>query len=318
MIVISFIVVIVGFFLLIKGADILVDGASGIAKKMKVPEFVIGLTIVSIGTSVPELFISLTSTLKGYQDITIGNVVGSNIANLLLILGATAIIKTIDIKKGALLFEIPICLLITLLFALMCIVGKDITTLEASMLLGLFIAFVIYTIVVTKINKKNNLDETKDEIDSKSNNILTDIFYITMGIIALKYGGDLSVNNAVNIAKFYGISEKIISVTLLAIGTSLPELVTSVVSAIRGNSDIAVGNVLGSNLFNLLLIVGTTGLIKPIIYNTTYNFDMAIMIVATALFFIFPFIPPKNKMSRIEGIIYVALYIAYIVTAMYS
>ena len=274
----SVILVILGFFLLIKGADFLVTGASNIAKKLRIPEIVIGLTIVSIGTSMPELVVSVTSAIKGYQDITIGNVIGSNLANLLLILGLSSFISPVNIKKSTQDFEIPICLLATLIFAVMCVWKNGITRVEALFLMALFVLFIGYTIYLTHKSHKienNTNTETSNEKLGKS------VLLVLLGIIALKIGGDFTVNNATNIARILGLSEKIISITILAIGTSLPELVTSVIAAIKGRSDIAVGNIIGSNIFNILLIVGTSALVKPIVYNNAYNIDIAILLFST-------------------------------------
>ncbi len=312
----SILLIIVGFFLLIKGADFLVDGSSKIAKKFHIPEIIIGLTIVSIGTSMPELFVSITSALDGYSDMAVGNVIGSNIANLLLILGLSTVISSVKFKRETRLIEIPLCLIFTVIFLVLCNIGQDISMLDALILIALFIAFILYTIVMAfkgeKFDSKDN-DEEIEETDEKSDSTLKNIIYVIVGIIALKFGGDLTVNNAVNVAQIIGLSEKIISLTILAIGTSLPELVTSVSAAIKGKSDIAIGNILGSNIFNMLLIIGVSGLIKPIIYNVSYNMDMTILIIATIVLSLFPVIPPKNKMSRDNGIVYLIIYIGYMV-----
>ena len=310
----SILLIIVGFFLLIKGADFLVDGSSKIAKKFHIPEIIIGLTIVSIGTSMPELFVSITSALDGYSDMAVGNVIGSNIANLLLILGLSTVISSVKFKRETRLIEIPLCLIFTVIFLVLCNIGQDISMLDALILIALFIAFILYTIVMAfkgeKFDSKDN-DEEIEETDEKSDSTLKNIIYVIVGIIALKFGGDLTVNNAVNVAKIIGLSEKIISLTILAVGTSLPELVTSVSAAIKGKSDIAIGNILGSNIFNMLLIIGVSGLIKPIIYNVSYNMDMTILIIATIVLSLFPVIPPKNKMSRFNGILYLILFGIY-------
>ena len=307
----SILLIIVGFFLLIKGADFLVDGSSKIAKKFHIPEIIIGLTIVSIGTSMPELFVSITSALDGYSDMAVGNVIGSNIANLLLILGLSTVISSVKFKRETRLIEIPLCLIFTVIFLVLCNIGQDISMLDALILIALFIAFILYTIVMAfkgeKFDSKDN-DEEIEETDEKSDSTLKNIIYVIVGIIALKFGGDFVVDNASYIAKTLGIS-----LTILAIGTSLPELVTSVSAAIKGKSDIAIGNILGSNIFNMLLIIGVSGLIKPIIYNVSYNMDMTILIIATIVLSLFPVIPPKNKMSRDNGIVYLIIYIGYMV-----
>ena len=302
--------VIVGFTLLILGADWLVNGASSIAKKIHIPEIIIGLTIVSIGTSMPELFVSTTSALDGFSDMALGNVIGSNICNLLLILGISTIIKPVKFQKETMIFEIPMCLLFTIIFMTICNTKGTINKIEAVFLLVLFISFIAYTIIMAK-KQSNNEKQKKNYTEGKPLLILKDIILIILGIAGLRIGGDLAVNNAVKIANYFNVSEKIISLTILAVGTSLPELVTSITAAIKGNSDIAIGNIIGSNIFNMLLITGVASFIKPIIYNFSYNIELSILIIATLVLSLFSIIPPKNEMSRANGIIYFSMYIGY-------
>lgn len=296
--------------LLIVGADVLVDGSSGIAKKFHIPEIIIGLTIVSIGTSMPELFVSITSALDGYSDMAIGNIIGSNLCNLLLILGLSATIKPVLFQKETRLYEIPMCLLVTIVLMYFCNSQGGISRLEAVILLVLFCAFIGYTIYMGRKESKKEIVEIQTE--EKKNSILKNIVFVLLGIFSLKFGGDLVVDNAVNVARYFNWSEKLISLTILAIGTSLPELVTSVTAAVKGNSDIAIGNIIGSNIFNILLIIGVSAFITPITYNFSYNFDFCILIVSSIILAIFPFIPPKDKMSRFNGIIYLIIYIVYL------
>ena len=307
--------ILLGFVLLIKGADFLVDGASNIAKKFHISEIVIGLTVVSIGTSMPELFVSISSALEGYADMAIGNVVGSNIANLLLILGLASMIKPVFFKRETRLIEIPMCLGITLIFMLICNLGNDVTRLDGIILLVMFVMFIAYTIIMAfKGEKFDKEDGEPEETNSKESKTIKDIFFLILGIVFLRVGGDLTVKNAVNVANFFHLSEKIISITILAIGTSLPELVTSVSAAIKGKSDIAIGNILGSNIFNMLLIIGVSSMISPITYNLSYNVDMIFFVVGMLLLALFPVIPPKNKMTRWNGIIYLYMYVAYMIS----
>ena len=309
--------IIVGFVLLIKGADFLVEGASNIAKKFHIPEIIIGLTVVSIGTSMPELFVSITSAMEGFSDMAIGNVIGSNIANLFLILGVSSIIKSIKFKRETRLIEIPMCLAITLIFMALCNLGQDVSRSDAGVLLVLFAIFIVYTIIMAKKGEAfDKEDDNEDNTDNAkpSKSTLKDIIFVFLGVALLKIGGDLTVNNAVNVARHFNLSEKIISVTILAVGTSLPELVTSVSAAIKGKSDIAIGNILGSNIFNILLIIGVSAMINPIVFNTTYNMDFVFLVVGTILLSLFPVIPPKNKMTRWNGIIYVYVYVMYMVS----
>ena len=311
------VLIVLGFVLLIKGADFLVEGASNIAKKFHIPEIIIGLTIVSIGTSMPELFVSITSAIDGYPDMAVGNIVGSNIANLLLILGMSSIIRAIKFKRETRLIEIPMCLGVSLLFVLLCNLGHDITRVDAGILIVLFVLFIVYTIIMAKKGEdfdKEDDDEIVVDRTKSSKSTIKDIVFLILGAVLLKIGGDLTVDNAVEVAKHFGLSEKLISVTILAVGTSLPELVTSVSAAFKGKSDIAIGNILGSNIFNMLLIIGVSAMIKPIVYNMSYNLDMVFLIGGTLVLSLFPIIPPKNKMSRGNGLVYVLIYAGYLVS----
>lgn len=309
------ILIIIGFILLIKGADFLVEGSSNIAKRFHIPEIIIGLTIVSIGTSMPELFVSITSALERHSDMAMGNVIGSNVCNLLLILGISAVIKSIKFQRETRLIEIPMCLTFTIIFMVLCNTGAEITRNESIILISLFIMFIMYTIFMgIKGEEFDSKGEDKKEIIESENqtSIIRNIVYIILGILGLKIGGDFTVDNSVIIAKYFNVSEKIISLTILAVGTSLPELVTSVTAAIKGNSDIAIGNIIGSNIFNMLFIIGVSSCIRPIIYNPTYNIQMAILIISTLILSLFPIIPPKNKMSRFNGIVYLFMYALYL------
>lgn len=309
------ILIIVGFLFLIKGADFLVDGSSAIAKKFHIPEIIIGLTIVSIGTSMPELFVSTTSALEGHTDMAMGNIIGSNVCNLLLILGLSSMIKPVQFQKETRLIEIPMCLFLTILFMILCNIGTGISRIDAGILIVLFLLFIGYTIYMAK--KGQEFDEIKESKKERKKleeiPILKNVIYVILGVILLKFGGDFTVDNAIIVAKHFGLSEKFISLTILAVGTSLPELVTSVTAAIKGNSDIAIGNIIGSNIFNMLLIIGTSAFITPIIYNASYNIDLSILIGSLIVLALFPIIPPKNEMSRTNGVIYFLGYIGYII-----
>mgnify|MGYP004522989959 FL=1 len=307
----SAILIIIGFVLLIVGADLLVDGASGIAKKFHIPEIIIGLTIVSIGTSMPELFVSITSAIDGYSDMALGNVIGSNLSNLLLILGLSALIRPVVFQKETRIYEIPMCLIFTIIFIILCNTSNTISRPESIILLALFVLFIGYTIYMGKRESQKEILEIKTE-ETKNNNTIKNILLVILGIIGLKIGGDLAVNNAVKVAQYFNISEKIISLTILAVGTSLPELMTSVTAAIKENSDIAIGNIIGSNIFNMLLIIGVSSFIKPISFNISYNMDLSILVISTMILALFPIIPPKNKMSRMNGLVYVVLYAVYL------
>lgn len=313
--VVPILLIILGFVLLIKGADFLVDGASSLAKRFNIPDIIIGLTIVSIGTSMPELFVSSTSAMNGSSDMAIGNIIGSNLCNLLMILGISTIIKPVKFQKETRLIEIPLCLIITIIFAIFCNTSGTISRIEALILIFLFVLFIIYTIIMGKKGKEFDAENAIIEIkeDNKPLSLKKSIILIVLGIVGLKIGGDLTVENATNLARMFNVSEKIIGLTILAIGTSLPELVTSVTAAIKGNSDIAIGNIIGSNIFNILLIIGVSAIISPLTYNFTYNIQIAILVLSTVVLSIFPIIPPKNEMSRFNGLIYLIIYIIYMV-----
>ena len=308
--IIQVLLIIVGFALLIKGADILVDGSSAIAKKLRVSEIVIGLTIVSIGTSMPELFVSTSSALQGFSDISIGNVIGSNICNLLFILGISSLIHPVKFHKETKYIENPMSIVLTLIFLVICNINQDVSRLEGIILLILFILFLIYTIIMGKKSQDEVVLEISSD-EARKIKVGKNLIFIILGIVALKIGGDLVVNNAKLIATAMNISDKIIGLTIVAIGTSLPELVTSLTAAIKGDSDIAIGNIVGSNIFNMLFIIGLSAVITPITYNISYNFEMIVLFIAMTLMLIFPFIKPKDEMSRSNGLIYTILYVLY-------
>lgn len=305
----AIIYIVIGFIILIKGADFLVEGSSEIAKKFGIPEIIIGLTIVSIGTSMPELFVSSTSTINGSADMAIGNIIGSNICNLLLILGLSTLIRPVKFPNETKFIEIPMCLFVTVFFAILCNTSLIVSRIESVILIILFVMFIAYTIIAGVKEKELTITKKNAQKIPTAKNVIL----IILGIIGLKYGGDLTVENAVVVANHFGLSEKVIGLTILAIGTSLPELVTSVTAAIKGNSEIAIGNIIGSNLFNILLIIGVSGLISPLAYNATYNLQFLILIVSMIMLSIFPYIKPKDVMGRFAGAIYILMYLAYMV-----
>lgn len=305
--------IIVGFVFLIKGADFLVDGSSNIAKKFKIPEIIIGLTIVSIGTSMPELFVSITSSIDSLSDVAIGNVIGSNLCNLLLILGLSSLIMPIKVQKGTKYIDIPLCLIFSFFFMLFCNTNEIITKNEAFLLIVLFVIFIFYTIFVaiTEMRKMTIKSKGKIKISEKIP-LLKNIFFVVIGIVFLKVGGDLSVDNAVLVARRLNISEKVIGLTILAVGTSLPELITSITASLKGNCDIAIGNIIGSNIFNMLFIIGVSAIISPINYNLSYNFEMVLFIVSVLLLWLFLLLSRKNEMNKCHGIVYLSIYLVYL------
>ena len=318
----NIIMIIIGFVLLIKGADFLVDGASEIAKRFHIPEIVIGLTIVAIGTSMPELVVSVTSALEGHSDLAIGNVVGSNIANMFLILGVCSIIRPLVFKKETRLFEIPFTILATILLFFLCIngTGEQINTItreEGIILLVFCVLFIIYNLIMAKKGEDFDKEDTILEIRTEENKkvpLWESLFGIVIGIVGLKLGGDLVVNNSVEIAKILGISEKLISLTIVAFSTSLPELITSIAATRKGETDMAIGNILGSQLFNILLIIGVSAALTPINYSKSYDSNLILLIVGSIVLGLFPFVGKKNEMTRSNGVIFVLTYILYLIS----
>ena len=314
--ILNILLIIVGFALLIKGADFLVDGSSSIAKKFHIPEIIIGLTIVSVGTSMPELMVSLTSALDGHSDMAIGNIVGSNISNLFFILGACAAIRPLKFKEQTVRLEIPLVIFLT---ALLYIFGNNgtnniITKQEGFILVVFCVLFILYNIFMAKREGIDTIE--KSEISTKDSSFKA-IFNIIIGIIALKFGGDFVVDNASAIAAKLGVSEKVISLTIVAFSTSLPELITSINATFKGEIDMAIGNVIGSNIFNIVLIIGATALINPIAYSTSYNKDIVIFMIGMIALGIIPFLGEKNKISRWSGMAYVISYFSYMASLVY-
>ena len=317
---INIIMIVIGFALLIKGADFLVDGASNIAKKFHIPEMIIGLTIVAIGTSMPELVVSTTSALQGHSDIALGNVVGSNIANLFLILGVCSIIKPLVFKRETIFIENPFTIFVTGFLFFLCLNNgeNEITRLEGFLLLIFSALFILYNVIMAK--RGNQLQEEQKEEEQTTIKIDTykSILYIVLGILALKYGGDFVVDSASAIAKAMGISEKLISLTIVAISTSLPELITSITATAKGETDMAIGNIVGSQIFNILLIIGLSSVLKPINYSPAYNEDLVLLLAGNIVFALFPFIGEKNKMTRENGILFVIVYAVYMINIVFG
>lgn len=312
----NYIILIVGFVLLIKGADVFVDGASAVAKKLGIPPVIVGLTIVSIGTSAPELAVSIISAIKGNNEIAIGNVLGSNLFNTLMVLGVTTIVlpMIIDKEKIKIDFFINIFLAI-LLFVLTfdSIFGSTnniISRTDGLILIIICIAYIGF--LIYKAKKTDMPSPTEEE---KNINVVGKIVAIIIGAIGIVLGGQLVVDSATNIAYSIGMSEKLVGLTIVAMGTSLPELVTSVVAAVKGEKDIALGNVLGSNIFNILLIIGISSFITQIPVAGTLIVDFIFLILVSVFIFGLIFFNKKKekKLSRVEGAILVALYIGYVI-----
>ncbi len=305
-ILISFLLLALGFVLMVKGADFFVEGASSLALKLKIPQIVIGLTIVAMGTSAPEAAVSITSAIKGTAGIAIGNIVGSNIANVLLILGITAMMIALPIQKNTIKYEMPFTCFISILLVMMGYYFHSITRLCALVFIILFVLFLLYLIKISK-----NIEEV-DENASKLSAIKV-ILFIVGGILALVWGSDLTVNNAITIAHKIGVSDRIIGLTIIAIGTSLPELVTCIIAAIKKQADLAIGNIIGSNIFNILFVLGLAGLIQPMKFEKAFLYDGIVMIFAILLLFIYTV--KKQRLSRLQGFSFLILYIAYMIFA---
>lgn len=295
----------VGFALLIKGADLFVDGASGIAARLGIPQLVIGLTIVAMGTSAPEAAVSISAALKGNAEITIGNIVGSNILNILIILGITSVIISVKVAASTIKYELPFMIAITAVLLLLGYTGGNITFSEGILLWVLFILYLTYLFVMAKRNK----DETDDKQEEKP--LWKLIIFILLGLFMIVFGSDISVDGASAIAKAVGISERFIGLTIVALGTSLPELVTSIAAARKGKADIAIGNIVGSNIFNILFVVGTTSLITPVVFASNFIIDTAIAIAAGILLLVG--VLRKKELSRVTGIIMLVCYGAYFI-----
>ena len=302
MIILELFLLALGFSMLVKGADWFVDGTSGMARKLGIPQLVVGLTIVAMGTSTPEAAVSITAALKNNAGIAIGNVIGSNILNILIILGVTAVITTVAIQKSTLYVEIPYMLVVTIVLILMGLDGK-VSRIEGILLWGMFLIYLAYLYYLAKKGK-----EEKEEVEES---IWKLIVSAILGGAIVVWGSDITVDAATKIAQILGMSERFIGLTIVALGTSLPELVTSVTAARKGNADIAIGNIVGSNIFNILFVIGTAALIIPVPYTPGFLMDGVIAIMAGVLLWIAVFW--KMELRRSWGIVMLAAYAAYFV-----
>lgn len=311
--VITYILFVLGIILLIKSAQWLVGGASSLAKKLGVSTLVIGLTVVAFGTSMPELIVNILAAINNAPGIAFGNIIGSNMSNILLVLGATAIIYNLRIEKTIIKRGIPFAFLsIILLFILANNGARIVSRLDGVIMLIFFIIFLYYTYHVFKSSKANKKKQkSKTKVQKHSNFIIT--LMILGGLIGLYFGGKWTVDGAILIAQQFGLSQFLISATIIAIGTSLPELITSITAVLKKDSDMAIGNIIGSNIFNILWVFGITSIISPIKTPSFINLDMIILAVATLVLFLFMFLGKKEKLERTQGIILVLFYIAYIV-----
>lgn len=308
----AFAALVAGFVLLVKGADFFVDGAVGIAARFGIPQLVIGLTIAAMGTSMPEAAVSITSALKGSAGITVGNVVGSNIMNILVILGLTAVITPIAVQRSTRRFEIPGMIAVSVLFLVFGYTGGEIVRFEGIIMWLVFIGYLGYLLWIAKNNKAEESGE-----EDKKWSLPVQLIAIVGGIAAIVLGSDLAVDGATAIAKAFGMSDRIIGLTIVAFGTSLPELATSVTAARRGKADIAIGNIVGSNIFNILFVAGTTALITPVVFEAKFVVDSIIAIVAAVILLV-SVCNKDMKLKRPAGAVMLVcygVYLAYLIAA---
>lgn len=309
MLVLNILLLILGFILLIKGADFFVDGSSSVAKLLKVPSVVIGLTIVAMGTSAPEAAVSITAGIAGSNEIAISNVVGSNIFNMLVVVGTCALIKPFVLDKTILKRDFPINAIANVILLILMLLGSVLSRFDGIVMLVLMLSYIGF-LVVTAIKNREESDE-----EFKTLSPLLSVVYIVGGLAAVIFGGDLVVDNATVIAKAAGWSETFIGLTIIAIGTSLPELVTSIVASKKGESGLALGNVVGSNIFNILFILGLSSTILPITVDTRAIANTILLLVMTVLMFIMCVI--RKKLGRVEGALMCAMYVAYTAYLLY-
>ena len=302
MILVQIMLLAVGFFMLMKGADWFVEGSAGIAKKMGIPQLVIGLTIVAMGTSAPEAAVSINASIKGNAGIAIGNVVGSNILNILIILGISAILATMAIQKSRFRYEIPFMVVVTVVLIALGMTGEYVTRIEGVILWVLFIVYLLYFF---RLAKQGTTEE-----DAEKRPIWKLLIFMILGGVLVVWGSDVTVDSATEIAHMIGLSERFIGLTIVALGTSLPELVTSVVAARKGNADIAIGNIVGSNIFNILFVIGTASIIAPVMYQPVFLVDGIIAVAAGVLLWIS--VAKTKSLRKPWGIVFLLCYAAYL------
>ena len=317
----DYVLLILGLALLLVGAEFLVDSSVAIAKRAKISNFVIGLTIVGMGTSAPELFVSIQSAVTGHGDLALGNVVGSNICNILLILGLTALIFPFPIDKGIHRRDIPFCILasvLLMLFASDSWLGLEqnvLSRLDGAFFLLMFVAYMGYTIIKKGKAPQEALDEADAEAQSRLEGRAPLLLWViaAASLAALLWGGNLFLDAAKNLARAWGMSEAVISITIVAVGTSLPELITSVVAGLKHNTALALGNILGSCVFNILMILGLASVINPLVITDINVVDYLMMILAAVLCWVVSYTFKKATFDRAEGAIFLAIYVAYTV-----
>lgn len=316
----DYIILIVGLALLTIGADLLTKGCVGMAARFRVPEFIVGLTVMAVGTSMPELTVSTMSALRGSSDMAIGNVTGSNLFNTLIILGICALIRPMVFTKENIRRDIPLCIGVSALLLIMALyIGEPngISRIEGIILFVLYIAFVLYSIRSAKKDSPDAEAGTDDGKQAETNMGWGKVlFFIVIGLAGLIYGGTLCLNSATAIARAWGVSEAIIAVTIVAAGTSLPELASSVAAIANGKLSLALGNVIGSNVANILLILGLSGTIKPLTMGGITPLDMWMVVGSAVLLLLSALAIGQRRITRFEGIIYMAVYVGYVVLLM--
>ena len=306
-IILQLILLVVGFAMLMKGADWFVEGASKLADKFGIPQLVIGLTIAAMGTSLPEAAVSVSAALKGSAEITIGNVVGSNIMNILVILGLTSVIRAVAVQNSTIRYEMPFTIFVTVLLVGLGLFDNEVGRLDGMILWVFMIIYLLYLLRMAKSGQP--LEEIAEAEDNEP--IWKMLLMIVVGVVMIVWGSDITVDAAKTMATIFGMSERLIGLTIVALGTSLPELVTSVTAAIKGKADIAVGNIVGSNIFNILFVVGTSALITPVVYSAGFMVD-SIVAIATAVLLLLCVLR-KKELNRMGGLILLAGYVVYFV-----
>lgn len=306
----SILYILVGVVVVLWGADRLTEGAVGVAERLHIPQLVIGLTIVAIGTSMPEFCVSFVSALKGTADLAVGNVVGSNIFNSLMIVGITAMVAPMTILKSTVRLDIPFALLASVMLAAFCYDG-ELTRLDACILFGLFLVFMFITLHHAKRGEKKEESEENEEAKEREQAmpVWKMVALILVGLACLVLGSNVFVDGATKVAAALGVSDAVIGLTVVAMGTSMPELATSVVAARKGNSGIAIGNVLGSNVFNILLVIGLTGVINPMHIQGITWIDLSMLILSMVLLLLFSY--TKYTIARWEGAVLTILFAGY-------
>ena len=311
---IHYLLLALGFVILVKGADILIDGSSYIAHKLKIPQIVVGLTIIAFGTSAPEFVINLIASIHNSGGIALGNIIGSNVANIFLILGISSLICNLPVKENTFRFEIPFSILSVLILAILANgfwisrssenIIQELDFKDGIILLSFFVLFLLYTYKISR-------DRIEEEVNIKDLKVYQAVLYVVLGLIGLSLGGKWIYDATVYIARSLGIDEFIIAVSLVAIGTSLPELAASVVAALKKNTDIAIGNVVGSNIFNILWVLGFSSIVNPINIHDKFDLDLLVVFASSVLLFLFLTFSKEKVLRKWHGILFLFIYVGY-------